>query len=284
MPTVAGLWWIGTLLILFLIGWGYGNNLCLALAMLVMATTLIFLLEAHFNLEALKLTGLQIEDQFAGSRTTFRLGWRSRKKSVRRHIRVDWDGMTKSESWATGLWQGLEGEVQGVMLFHERGHHRAQHVRLTSVYPLGLFQAWCYHPLECEAWIYPSLRAERGLWDGEDADAENAPLQGKGAGEEPVDFRVYSPGDPMGRVAWKVLARGLPPHTKLFESPQTQRRTYRWPWGTGSELDRGMLAQAIQTSCEQNESWSLETPEGSLPQGDDPLHRRTGLRMLTEAR
>lgn len=281
-PTIAGMWWLGTLFILFLIGWGYSNNLCLGIAMLLTSITMVFLMEAHFNLEGIKPKQLTVEDQFALKGANFRLVWQSRKKNIRRQIKVFMDTEFSTESWATSDWNGLEGEALGVTSLPVRGHHQVKHIKLTSTYPLGLFQAWCYYPLKAEAWTYPPLIEGKGIWEGESADAENARMRNRGDGEEPGEFRRYAIGDPPGRVAWKVVARGLPPHTKTFESPQTERRLYRWPWGAGGENELSILSFAIQASCDAGESWSLMTTQGNIDWGEDSIHRRDGLRLLSK--
>lgn len=281
-PTVAGLWWIGTLLILFVIGWGYSNNLCLGIAVCLLALTLVFLMETHFNLEHLKILELAVDDQFAQRPASFRLRWESRKARIRRQIRVEWDGDTPTQTWPTPAWQGPSGESAGALVFERRGHHRAGHVRLSSSYPIGLFLAWSYHPVKGEAWIYPSPLQSQRPWEGERAESEDAQARQSFDGDEPGEFRRYSLGDPPGRVAWKVLARGLPPHTKTFEAAQGMRRLYRWPWGAGGEEERGLLSGAIQRSFEAGDLWALQTPSRQLGWGSDALHRQDALRLLAE--
>jgi uncharacterized protein (DUF58 family) len=282
-PTQHGLWWIGTLVVLLLIGWAYGNNLCLGIAMLLFAVTIVFLMEAHFNLDGLIPEGLEVQDQFTGRPAFYRLRWRSRRDKIRRDIRWAWDGGLAVGAAPVNEWHGRLGEVEGTVVFPHRGHHRADHLVLRSRYPLGLFQAWCYHRLPLEAWAYPAPMAGVFPGAGEAVEGENPQVGPARDGDEPGEFRLYGAGDPPSRIAWKVMARGLPPHTKTFETARTEKKRFHWPWGGGGERERSVLGRAVQDAFEAGEIWTFVAPQGTLGWGGDALHRQRSLRLLTEA-
>jgi len=283
-PTVAGGWWIGTLAVLFLIGWGYSNNLCLAIAMLVFALTVVFLTEAHFNLERVHLFSVSIDDEFAGTPATVRVGWRTRGQRQRRNLTLEWDGRKAGvralplEDLPAG-----EGVAQGALVFPRRGRWDFTHVVLTSSYPLGLFRAWSYHACAGEAWAYPSPLAGGAASVGEGAASPTDAAVNSPDGDEPSDFRRYVEGDSLSRVAWKTAARGLPWHTVVMEAPEARRQVFRWPWGSGGETERGQLAGALRDSFGHNQGWALETPGQRLAWDHGAEHHRRSQRALTEA-
>lgn len=282
-PTRHGLWWLGTLLVLLMIGWGYGNNLCLALAMLLFAITVVFLMEAHFNLDGLSLEGLEVKDQFSGQTTQYLLRWRSRKNKKRRGLQWVWDGPMQAEGLVHSELKGTGGSLEGHTCFMSRGHHVNSYVILRSHYPLGLFLAWSYHRLPLEVWAYPTPLAGALMGAGEKIEGETLESHISRDGDQPSEFRLYREGDALSRIAWKVVARGLPAHTKTFESAQTEKKRFYWPWGGGGERERSVLAQAIQKAYEEKASWTLETPGHQLDWGTDAIHRQRSLRLLTEA-
>jgi uncharacterized protein (DUF58 family) len=283
-PTVAGLWWIGTLVILFLIGWGYSNNLCLALAVLILAITVLFLMEAHFNLDGLQLREIRVTDQFARYPAAVDVHWVSPQNRPRRLVKLKWDGSgVKNGVGTEAVFSGVGGHAQGTWIFPERGLKKFRHVILTSSYPLGLFQAWSYHSYAGSAWVYPSPLAGDVSSVGEEAESEHARMQASNEGEEPSEFRRYVDGDPPARVAWKVVARGLPPHSKTFEAPHTEKKLFRWPWGSGSEVERSQLAAAIFEAFQKGDPWALETLEHRFDWDSGPEHYQRCQRALAEA-
>lgn len=282
VPTTEGLWWLGTIGLLMIMGWGYTNNLCLALGMILAAMTVVLLMEAHFNLEGLKLDKLIVEDQFLGRSSVVRYWWKSKKKRARHKIILSWDGQgpvgAPHSNAATN-----NGETITSWFFPERGLWQQTHVILSSRYPLGLFKAWSYHPQSVEAWVYPKPIAGRpSKKEGAEGVGE-ARLVEAASGDEPGDVRRYQDGDSPTRVAWKVMARGLGAHTKTFLSETQEIHDYRWPWGAGDEEARSKLAYAIESHHLAHESWGLTVHQNELGFHFGRQHQQNCLRALTVA-
>jgi len=279
-PTIEGWWWIGAITLLMLMGWGYTNNLCLAMGMLLFAVTVVLLMEAHFNLDGIRVSGLVVEDQYQGSLAPWRLHWSSKRARQRHKLFLSWDGDGPEGEF--NLPAALTGEADGGWIFSARGIWRASHVKLTSSYPLGLFRAWSYHAVKVEAWVYPrpvmgpvnSRYWDEGLGVNRVHDSPS--------GDEPGDFRRYAEGDSPTRIAWKAIARGLPPHSKTFTEEKSQRAFYTWPIGTGDEEARGRLAQRIEQHYRAQESWALQIHGRLMSLESGAKHRQASLRALTQ--
>lgn len=279
-PTVEGGWWLGTLCLLMLMGWGYTNNICLALGMLLMAVTVVLLMEAHFNLDGLRLHGLTVEDQFQGRPAPWRLFWSNKRVRARHKVSVCWDGPGPCAQFSTDAQES--GEAQGSWSFQRRGVWRQTHVVLRSRYPLGLFEAWSYHRVEVEVWVYPPLLVGP-VTSGSSMESEGSSKAVESLhGDEPGDFRRYHAGDAPSRVAWKALARGLPAHSKTFLEERTERIHYVWPWGQGDEEARGRLAHKIETHHRAQEGWSVNI-RGVNYRAQGQQERQRALRALSEA-
>jgi uncharacterized protein (DUF58 family) len=279
MPTVEGWWWIGTLFILLLMGWGYTNNLCLALGMLLVAVTVVLLMEAHFNLDGIRLKSLLVEDQYQDSPAAWHLWWQAKRPRERRALLLSWDD-TQGPEGEFQLPAAKEGDARGPWIFHKRGHWKNSHVKLSSRYPLGLFKAWSYHAVTVEAWVYPkpfSGPVPHRWWDEGLGSSVNVESH---SGDEPGDFRRYQEGDAPTRVAWKAIARGLPPHSKTFTEELSQRAFYHWPYGPVTELALGQLAHWIERHYLQQESWALQVDGVIFKPDSGSVHRKLSLRAL----
>ncbi len=282
LPTTEGLWWLGTIGLLMIMGWGYTNNLCLALGMILAAMTVVLLMEAHFNLEGLKLDKIIIEDQFLGRSTHVRYWWKSKKKRARHKIVLSWDG-NGPVGTATTSEPATSGESLTQWYFPKRGLWQHTHIILSSRYPLGLFRSWSYHPLQIEAWVYPRpIPGRPTKKDGVEGVGE-ARLVEATSGDEPGDVRRYQEGDSPTRVAWKVMARGLGAHTKTFLTETQEMHDYQWPWGAADEEARSKLAFAIEAHHLAHESWGLTVHHTNLGFHFGRLHHQQCLRALTVA-
>jgi len=283
MPTVEGWWWIGTLFILLLMGWGYTNNLCLALGMLLVAVTVVLLMEAHFNLDGVSVKSVAVEDQYADSPAGWQVWWQAKRARQRRSLIMSWDGAGGPEG-EFHLPALKSGDARGSWVFNRRGHWQGSHIKLSSRYPLGLFQAWSYHAVPVEAWVYPrplSGPVPHRWWD--EGQGTSVSVESH-SGDEPGEFRRYQDGDAPTRIAWKAMARGLPPHSKTFSEEISRQAFYQWPYGALSEEALGQLAWRIERHYLQQETWALEIHGELFRPATGLAQRKVTLRALSGVR
>jgi uncharacterized protein (DUF58 family) len=282
MPTTEGLWWLATIGLLMIMGWGYTNNICLAIGMILAALTVVLLMEAHFNLDGLKIDHLVIEDQFLGHSSRIKYGWSAKKKRDRHKLILSWDGKGPSSD-PDSQSSAFVGEIASEWVFPTRGLWRQNFVVLSSRYPLGLFRAWSYHALSVEAWIYPRALAGAITKKSAANDEGEARLIESSSGDEPGEVRRYQEGDSPTRVAWKVLARGLGTHTKTFLGEAQELHEYHWPSGPADEELRSRLCFAIKSHYLKQERWGLSVHSEVLGINLGQQHLQKCLRSLSVA-
>ena len=103
------------------------------------------------------------------------------------------------------------------LLTPRRGRIVLGRITLSSDYPLGLWQGWAYVHFPLAGIAFPDARSRarrrfRPALPDRTISATSRSDHGDLAG-----LRAYQPGDPMQRVAWKAVARGIGWHTKQFE-------------------------------------------------------------------
>lgn len=284
MPTRDGLWWIGANILLFMMGWGYSNNLCLSLALILLSLSMIILIEAHFNLDGIRIRSLSIEDQFAGLPARWICDLSVKRIRQRRGIKLTWDGPgpvgdlqideTQEKSSAHGTWQFDQSQVW-------------QHstVVTKSTYPMGLFRTWSYHQVPIEAWVYPKLRVGPIITSQGQSVNHGSPKEVvSSSGEEPSQHRKYLAGDSVSRIAWKSLAKGQELQTKTFLENQSSLFYYEWPYGNGDESSKEILVTIIERHFKATESWGLKIASRFLRPDNSATHRKMSLRLLTESK
>ncbi|MBY0518250.1 MAG: DUF58 domain-containing protein [Bacteriovoracaceae bacterium] len=275
-PTVEGWWWLGTLFLLMMMGWGYSNNICLALGVLLSAVTIIFLMEAHFNLDGIQFEKFVIEDQFLGSASHWRAKWNSRKSRKRHQLKLFWDGMGPNGS----IDFTSHHEARGILHFSKRGYWSAQYVQIRSTYPLGLFHSRCYLKAPIEAWVYPAKVSGHTFKTERNFELGSLHSHTSPSGDIPGDLRRFQESDPSNRISWKSFARGLPLHTKTFEEEKKLQQHFVWPFGDRSELMRSYLSNEINLCFQNQNQWSLILNGREFPLSSDLLHHQQCLRAL----
>ncbi len=101
----------------------------------------------------------------------------------------------------------------------KRGKYETLRVRLSTSFPFGLFRSWSWHPVQVVYFAYPRLRGELPLPRARRAVERDMSGHDEGAGSFGADFsghQRYGPGDSFRHINWKLVARGYPPHVKLF--------------------------------------------------------------------
>lgn len=269
-PTGTGWAFVVLLVALFLMAVNYNNNLIHAL---------VFLLGA-----------------FAGV-----AGWRTRRHLAGRELRVGggeavFAGDTASlPVWLEGGKEG-DGAVPGLLAravdgvavdlsagrtglplsCPVRGRREAGMVWLSTRYPLGLFEARRVFASRAGALVYPAPAGSD--WPPEQVRPAH---QGREA-EDFAGLRPYAPGDSPRRVAWKALARGLPPMTKVFDGAEGESALILdWADAAGdAEARLSQLARWLLNAHGHDLEYSLVLPGGPGRPGRGEAHLRECLGAL----
>jgi len=204
LPTRAGLGF-GALLLALLIGSvNYSLGLGFGLTFVAAACALVDMIQTYRNLAHLHLRPGRAGAVFAGEEASFELLLANRTRLARYALWVDLDTVEDARH-AVDVAAGSSAGVVLSATSSRRGWMKAPRVRLSTRFPLGLFNAWSYWQPDSRALVYPYP----------EQDAPPLPVSGhpspdgvKSAGSD--DFagvRSYQPGDPLRQLAWRHIAR-----------------------------------------------------------------------------
>jgi len=124
-------------------------------------------------------------------------------------LELELPGKARATGYARWVPSGSAADLELRVAVPRRAHVLAHPVRLTSAFPLGMFQHRRVLVAEHEILVFPrpitpaGLRAMGVLMDA-------APLSGAAAGEamgEPCGLRLWRPGDAMRRIDWPASVR-----------------------------------------------------------------------------
>ena len=149
----------------------------------------------------------------------------------------------------------------------KRGWLELETVTISTLFPLGIFYAWSPINLKYRILVYPRPSRERlpfPRFSGARVDASAG-----SASDDFQGFRAYHAGDPLKRIHWKSLAKGLDPLIKQYSGGETE--TLRLSWsateGTDTEARLSRLCRWVLDAEQARMRYSLDLPGIAIPAG-----------------
>lgn len=269
LPTRHGLL-LAFFLALMLVGSiNYNLSLGYVLTFLLATLAVISVLHAFRNVAGLAARPGRADSAFAGEIARFRV-------HVGNPGRIHRMSLGLSAAGQPPVWFDVEpGGGASVALpvpAEVRGRLRPGPVRLSTRFPLGLFEAWSVLRFDLSALVYP--RPESG--------PVPAPPKAEGAGGKGAradgaeDFRGLRPSrpeDPLRHIAWKAAARDDTLRAKQFDAEFEAALQLDWSAtaGLGTEARLSRLARWCLDAQASGATWTLQLPGRTIgPDRGDP--------------
>lgn len=269
VPTPAGGVFLAMLGALFLMAVNYTNNLVFALVFVLAAAAAASAFVARRNLAGVTVAAGEAAPVFAGQAAM--LPVRVAAGGRPRHaLRVGVAGAAEAATVATLAPAGARVAVP--LAARARGEHRVGRLRLSSLYPAGLFEARIEHDCDARLLVWPQLRS-----------APPAPAAAAGnAADSLAGLRAWRAGDALRRIHWKIYARTAQLHVREFEGAAGEHAvTVDWAALAGEPEQRlGQLAQQVLAAEADGVPHALRLPGVRGGCGRGPAHRDASLRAL----
>lgn len=255
-PTATGFVFSGLIIILWMLGTNYQNNLILGLCWLLAGLFVLTILRTHRNLSGLEIQLHDADPVFAGQEVAFHLDVRNPARHDKDSISITW----QNELPTTFATDAQERKRVAVCAFAaRRGYLRPGRLRVETVFPLGLLRCWSWLNLEARAVVFPEPRNLRELMPHTVEDERESPVSTTGA-DDFSGLRAYQPGDPLKQVAWKHYARGKGLMSKEFSSSLSPQAWLTWESVAGLDTE-----QRLSTLC----YWALHYEQLGFDYGLD---------------
>lgn len=294
-----GLLYALLLLITFVAGINYANNLVLGLCFLLASLLVITIHYTFAHLANLHIKLLDVSDTQVGDKVQVRLQVSSASKQPHRQIRLSFakDAFKIKEPLQAPKLPHeqaytLVAQVQAPAIIslwlpaNKRGEFKLPRLTVSTVYPLGILQAWSYVFLDGRAWIYPDplayeVSAEHYALSTE---AEAASRQTQ-AGQEDFDqLDSFVPGESMARISWAHLARGQGLLSKRFVDNVGQQQVldyYQMPAITHEDKLR-QLRYGVDKLTQSGTAFRLILPDGEGVFGQGKAFAQQSLLRLAQ--
>lgn len=276
LPTRFGLLFAALLFVMLLGALNYGNNPALLLTCLLGGAAGASVFSGFRVLSGLVLRQVRAAEAHAGKPLPLHLCFASAGRArPALHARCADTAVTFALAAA-----GDGGEAVLTLPDATRGWFRPGRVRVSTDYPLGLFQLWSWLHPDVELLVYPALESPAPpLPAGSGQHGEQAR---RGASEERAGLRDYRPGDAAQLIAWKASAR----HDTLLARDVEHHAgsalvlDYAALSGLDGEARIRRLAAWVVAAEVAQRSYTLRLPDEVVGPGLGAAHRRDCLRTL----
>lgn len=200
-----GFLYLVLILITFIAGINYANNLILGFCFLISA-----ILWISFYLTFKQLHRLDIElvfPEIGQVDNSFTLKIMFKQKSIfTRYLRI-----ISEEKEHFFCFEHTQQIFELPFYPNARGQYDFSPIKIYSTYPFGLVRAWTYLYPKYKVWIAPKAHD----WQKEH---KSQPTNAQDSLDEFKELRAFQHGDSYQNVAWKQVARGQGFFIKMFET------------------------------------------------------------------
>lgn len=225
-----GMLFVLLLVITFIAGVNYGNNLVLGLCFYLVSVWLISFHVTFAHVSGLQVRLLEVTMAQAGEPAWVTVQLLNQGRQPRRQldIRFESEGVDSLSKELAALQTSVllprlkaEHIIRLPVMTSGRGKLELPRLQIKTVYPLGIMKAWSYVYFSRTAWVYP--KPEAFEWQAQYLAANNTDLPTGGQYTQGQDdferLDNYIAGESLARVSWAHVARGQGMFTKHFADP-----------------------------------------------------------------
>lgn len=278
-PSKQGCAFLVLILLIWVLGTNYQNNLILGLSFFLTSLMLVSVIHAFKNLLGLTFTPDARLYAAVGDMAPFDIqltsGYQTNHHGLLLKIDDDLDPVRAD------ITAGKATQVRMNLHARHRGWLKMPRIVLKSYFPFGFIRAWAYIDLEHRALIFPHPIA-----------CDQPPL-GTGRGDEGIylspqrgdefqGFQNYQPGAPLSQIAWKQYARGAGMYLKDYRALQSEHFWLDWQALKvhDTELALSNLSYWVNYFTDNNIEFGLRLPNVTIDRGMGDVHRLNALTAL----
>ena len=218
-PSLYGLYWILTIVVLYILGTNLEVNFTIFLSYLMLAIFLISIFLTHFNLHGLELSTTYQNINFANTEINYSIIINSKKD--RSNLRLKFlNQLTNYNSFKNIIgFKRININCQKM----ERGIYDPGVIYGESSAPLSLLNCWFYWQPSTKIIVAPEMKKGKVNFQysfpneySNSSSAQSIP------GEELEDLKPYEKGEKKSLIYWKLFAKSKKLQTKINKTKQTK--------------------------------------------------------------
>ena len=267
------------LLITFIAGVNYANNLILGFCFFLGSILVVSIHHTFAHLSGLKVSVLYGEDSAVGGTASYHIQLSATGQRPHRQLLVTWGGHSR-------LLDAVLAPQTEVFALDtpKRGQFFPERLKISTVYPLGILRAWTYVQFDESVWVAPASLACDLPRHSRVAALDDDAVERVDGQDEFEELKSFVPGESMARISWGHLARGQGLLSKRFTDAQGQDQVldYASMPARDHESKLSQLAYWVREFERQQIAYELILPTARLPIGSGREHAKQALRLLAE--
>lgn len=277
-PSIQGAAFLILILLIWLLGTNYQNNLILGLSFFLASVMLVSVIHAFKNLLGLTFTPDARTHSAVGEIASFDIQISSSYQHDHHGLLLKVENV---EPIRADVIAGKATQVRLALQARHRGWLKLPRILLKSYFPLGLIHAWAYIDLDHRALIFPrpiaSDQPPLGAGQGDEGIYISAQ-----SGDEFQGFQNYQPGSPLSQIAWKQYARGAGLHLKDYRALQSEHFWLDWQALNVSDTEMALshMSYWVNYFADNNIEFGLRLPSITIERGAGDVHRLNALTAL----
>lgn len=281
-PSLSGLTFLCLIILLWLLGTNYQNNLILALSFLLLSLMIVSILHTYANLSGLQFTLNDTTPGFVGAHAQITLTVKRTRPRHYQAVIIHWAG---GASHSIDLASDAPVTLTLSVPVTQRGYADPGRLKINTVFPLGVIRAWAYLDFDTLLLGYPKpiendkTPQQHSL---DDTDDQYAVKTRPGNGDEFAGIREYQPGDSPRQINWRSLARGQGLATKLFEHNVDQYLWLDWQQfsGLSTEVRLSQMCFCVLAIEQSTMTYGLRLPGIDIAPAQGASHQQAVLSAL----
>ncbi|NNG83188.1 DUF58 domain-containing protein [Acinetobacter sp. ANC 5378] len=268
-----GYLYVVLILITFIAGINYANNLILGFCFLISAILCISFYLTFKQLHELSIEISVNEIGQVGDHLDLQIHFQQPQKQLR-YLWIKTDQHLEKVSIAE-----LKQKITLSFFTDTRGKFHYPTVQIYAVYPFGLVRAWTYFYLKEYSWVAPKA----AFYNAENKQHQHSFEPDM---DEFRELRNFKLGDSLQAVSWKQAARGQGLYIKVFEQhndqPSVAIHYANMPSTEHEEklsLMMGLIEQCEQLQC----SYAVVLPQAELTLGVGAKQLLQAKKLLAQA-
>ena len=263
-PNIYGLYWIITIIVLYILGTNLEVNFTIFLSYLMLSVFLISLFLTHFNLHGLELSTTDQTLNFANSEINYTIIIKSEK--YRSNLRLKFiDQLSNCK-----IFKNIKGHKKITLNSHKkvRGIYHPSVIYGESSAPLSLLNCWFYWQPSSEIIVAPEIKKGKVAFQYSSfnkypniLNTQSIPV------EELEDLKSYEKGEKKSLIFWKALAKSKKLQTKIYKNKSNKIKVLQLDKSLPLEIALKNLCFEVHDQYIKNEVYgiNLENEVNILP-------------------
>ena len=276
IPSSFGWAYAFVLLTLFFGAINYQVSLAFLMVFLIALMGLGSAWQGHANLKGLTIKLVSIDDTYEGKPAKINLLIFSQQKRFNLEFQVDKQASVTLENIET---QPLPCSL--LLETNKRGYFTLPPLKISSVFPLGLFKVWGYVYFEGKYYVYPEP-LNPDFWPDPVPSLHNNPQELVGDDEVYDLKQVENPWAQPNLIAWKIAAKDQGWYVKTMNKPTGNYWLFKLDDLKEKNLEKKLryLSYWLLTAEQQGDFYSLQLNNAPTKFGRGNQHLQRCLRQL----